>query len=179
MCQLHLGYDVNVTSDAPWLSDQEAHVWRGWLRLNAELSAMLAREMQDDAGLSMSDFAVLVHLTDNPEGRVRVTDLARLLLWERSRVSHHVTRMERRGLAERTECAEDGRGAFVAVTPAGRAAIEQAAPGHVRAVRRLLFDALSSEEVARLGTVVDKVLARLDEACGSAPDPGTAPGRAR
>jgi DNA-binding MarR family transcriptional regulator len=152
-----------MASDTPWLSDQEQHVWRGWLRLNAELSAVLQRELQDDAGLSMSDFDVLVHLTDDPHGRVRVTDLARLLLWERSRVSHHVTRMERRGLVERAECAEDGRGAFVAVTPAGRAAIEQAAPGHVRAVRRLVFDALSSEEVVRLGSVVDKVLARLDE----------------
>jgi len=160
-----------MASDAPWLSDQEEHVWRGWLKLNGELSAMLQRELQDDAGLSMSDFAVLVHLTDNPDGRVRVTDLARLLLWERSRVSHHVTRMERRGLVERAECPEDGRGAFVAVTTAGRAAIERAAPGHVRAVRRLMFDALSSADVTRLGAVVDKVLARLDD--GGEPAPGT------
>jgi DNA-binding MarR family transcriptional regulator len=125
------------------------------------LSATLQRELQDDAGLSMPDFDVLVHLTDSPECRVRVTDLARLLLWERSRVSHHVTRMERRGLVERTECAEDGRGAFVAVTPAGRAVIEQAAPGHVHAVRQLMFDALSSEEVDRFGTAIDKMLTRL------------------
>ena len=76
-------------------------------------------------------------------------------------MSHHVTRMERRGLVERAECAEDGRGAFIAVTPAGRTAIEQAAPGHVRAVRRLMFDALSNEDVDRLGTVIDKMLTRL------------------
>jgi DNA-binding MarR family transcriptional regulator len=150
-----------MTSDTPWLSAQEERLWRGWLTLNAELSATLQRELQDDSGLSMPDFDVLVHLTDSPEGRVRVTELARLLYWERSRVSHHVTRMERRGLVERTECAEDGRGAFIAVTPAGRAAIEQAAPGHVRAVRRLMFDALSKEEVDRLGTAIDKMLARL------------------
>jgi DNA-binding MarR family transcriptional regulator len=104
-----------------------------------------------------------VHLTDSPDGRVRVTDLARLLLWERSRVSHHVTRMERRGLVTREECAEDGRGAFVAVTPAGRAAIEHAAPGHVRAVRRLVFDTLTPAEVDDLATVIDKVLTRLDD----------------
>jgi DNA-binding MarR family transcriptional regulator len=132
------------------------------LKLNAELSATLQRELQDDSGLSMPDFDVLVHLTDSPEGRVRVTELARLLYWERSRVSHHVTRMERRGLVERTECAEDGRGAFIAVTPAGRTAIEHAAPGHVRAVRRLMFDALDDEEVDRLGTAIDKMLTRLD-----------------
>jgi DNA-binding MarR family transcriptional regulator len=161
-CQLDSGYDAVMTSDTPWLSAQEEHVWRGWLRLNAELSALLQREMQDDAGLSMPDFAVLVHLTDDPDGRIRVTDLAQLLLWERSRVSHHVTRMERRGLVERAECAEDGRGAFVAVTPAGRAAIEQAAPGHVRAVRRLMFDPLSTEEVEHLGVAIEKLLTRLD-----------------
>ena len=114
--------------------------------------------------MSMPDFEVLVHLTDSPEGRVRVTELARLLQWERSRVSHHVTRMERRGLVERTECAEDGRGAFVAITSAGRAAIEQAAPGHVRAVRRLMFDALNEEERAALAAVIDKLLARTDHA---------------
>ena len=154
-------YDAVMTSDTPWLSAEEEHVWRGWLKLNAELSATLQRELQDDSGLSMPDFEVLVHLTDTPEGRVRVTELARLLHWERSRVSHHVTRMERRGLVERTECADDGRGAFIAVTPAGRTAIAQAAPGHVRAVRRLMFDVLSSEEADRLGTAIDKMLTRL------------------
>ena len=65
---------------------------------------------------------------------------------------------------ERTECPDDGRGAFVALTPAGRTAIEQAAPGHVRAVRRLMFDALSDDEVDRLGTAIDKMLTRLEAA---------------
>lgn len=136
-------------------------MWRAWLRLNAELNATLQRDVQGD-GLSMPDYDVLVHLTDSPDGRVRVTDLARELFWERSRVSHHVTRMQKRGLVERVECAEDGRGAFVAVTPAGRAAIERAAPGHVRAVRRLFFDALTDDDVTRLGTTIDALLARID-----------------
>jgi DNA-binding MarR family transcriptional regulator len=149
-----------MTSDTPWLSAQEEHVWRGWLKLNAELSATLQRELQDDSGLSMPDFEVLVHLTDNPEGRVRVTELAGLLQWERSRVSHHVKRMERRGLVERVECSMDGRGAFVVITPQGRAAIEEAAPGHVMAVRRLMFDVLSEEEKAALAAVIDKLLAQ-------------------
>src|SRR3954470_19598581 len=137
-----------MTSDVPWLNAQEEHLWRGWTRLNTELNATLQRELQADAQLSGSDYEVLVHLTDSPEGRVRVSDLARLLKWERSRVSHHLTRMERRGLVERSECAEDGRGAFIGVTTAGRAAIEHAAPGHVAAVRRLVFDALETDEVA-------------------------------
>jgi DNA-binding MarR family transcriptional regulator len=151
-----------MSLDVRWLTAQEEHLWRRWLTLNARLSATLHRELQNDAGLSMPDFEVLVHLTDSPAGRVRVTDLARLLQWERSRVSHHVTRMESRRLVQRVECAEDGRGAFIVITPQGRAAIEQAAPGHVSTVRRLVFDALTPEEIDALATIIDKALAQLD-----------------
>ena len=158
-----------MSSDVQWLTAEEERVWRRWLTLNARLSATLHRELQDDAGLSMPDFEVLVHLTDSPEGRVRVTDLARLMQWERSRVSHHVTRMERRRLVQRVECAEDGRGAFVLITPPGRAAIEQAAPGHVNMVRRLIFDALSPEEVDAFATIIEKMLAQLDKQPGGPP----------
>jgi DNA-binding MarR family transcriptional regulator len=151
-----------MSSDVQWLTAQEERVWRRWLTLNARLSATLQRELQDDADLSMPDYEVLVHLTDSPQGRIRVTDLARLLQWERSRVSHHVTRMERRRLVQRMECAEDGRGAFIVIAPEGRAAIEQAAPGHVNTVRRLVFDALSPEELGALATIIEKGLAQLD-----------------
>jgi DNA-binding MarR family transcriptional regulator len=147
-----------------WLTAQEQHLWRGWLKLNAELASTLQRELQQDAGLSIQDYEVLVHLTDNPDGRVRVTELAGLLQWERSRVSHHIKRMEHRRLVQRAECSEDGRGAFVAITPQGRAAIEEAAPSHVMTVRRLMFDALSEEEKAALAAVIDKLLARTDHA---------------
>ncbi len=146
-----------------WLDAEEQHLWRGWLKVHAQLNAVLQRDMQEDAGLSSPDFEVLVHLTDTPIGRVRVTDLASELLWERSRVSHHVTRMERRGLVRRVECAEDGRGAWVEITAEGRTAIEKAAPAHVEAVRRLVFDALSAEEVDTLTTLVGRIQARLDQ----------------
>ena len=151
-----------MSSDVRWLTGQEERVWRRWLTLNARLSATLQKELYDDSGLSMPDFEVLVHLTDSPEGRIRVTDLARLLQWERSRVSHHVTRMERRRLVQRVECAEDGRGAFIVITPQGRAAIEQAAPGHVETVRRLVFDVLSPAEVDAFAKIIEKALAELD-----------------
>jgi DNA-binding MarR family transcriptional regulator len=151
-----------MSSDVRWLTAEEERVWRRWLLLNARLSATLHRELQDDAELSMPDFEVLVHLTDSPEGRLRVTDLARLLHWERSRVSHHVTRMERRRLVQRVECASDGRGAFIVITPQGRTAIEQAAPCHVSTVRRLVFDALSPEEIDAFAAIIEKALAQLD-----------------
>jgi len=150
-----------MADQSPWLSADAQMLWRRWLRLNAELPAVLHRELQADAGLSLSDFEVLVKLTDTPEGRVRVTDLARELKWERSRVSHHVTRMERRGLVERSECRDDGRGAWVVLTEQGRSAIERAAPGHAATVRRLIFDNLTPDELAVMTGVIDKVLSRL------------------
>jgi DNA-binding MarR family transcriptional regulator len=159
-----------MSSDVRWLTAEEERLWRQWLTLNSRLSAALQKQLHDDAGLSMPDFEVLVHLTDSPEGRVRVTDLARLLQWERSRVSHHVTRMESRHLVQRVECAEDGRGAFIVITPQGRSAIEQAAPGHVTTVRRLVFDALSPEELDAFAKIIDKALAQLDNQAGPPPN---------
>lgn len=152
----------SMNDEAPWLSAEDERLWRRWLRLNALLPGALHHELQTDAGLSLPDFDVLVQLTDSPEGRVRVNDLARALNWERSRVSHHVTRMERRGLVQRQECRDDGRGAFVVLTEDGRAAIESAAPAHVRTVRSLVFDALTPTETEVMATVVDKVLERLE-----------------
>ncbi|MFM9373706.1 MarR family winged helix-turn-helix transcriptional regulator [Streptomyces sp. Da 82-17] len=149
--------------EAPWLTDQQQHIWRSWLRMNAELPAALHRQLQADSELSLPDYDVLVQLTDTAEERVRVLDLARALRWERSRLSHHIKRMEGRGLVRREDVPGDGRGAFVVLTPAGRSTIERAAPAHVRHVRSLIFDAVEEDELAALGAVLDKVLARLDE----------------
>lgn len=158
-----------MADDSPWLSEDQQLLWRSWLRLNSLLPVVLHRELQADAGISLSDFEVLVALTDTLEGRVRVSDLARELNWERSRVSHHVTRMERRGLVERSECSDDGRGAWVVLTEHGRSAIERAAPGHARAVRRLIFDDLSPDELAVMSGVIDTVLGRLLTETGGVP----------
>ncbi|WP_328813806.1 MarR family winged helix-turn-helix transcriptional regulator [Nonomuraea cypriaca] len=149
-----------MTNDIPWLNDDEQYMWRQWMGLNAELLAKLNRDMQTDAGLSNPDYQVLVVLTDSAEGRIRVSDLAASLQWERSRVSHHVARMEKRDLVSRLGCPDDGRGAFVRITEAGRAAIERAAPGHVRAVRHLVFDALTADEVAQLGEIFHRLRSR-------------------
>jgi DNA-binding MarR family transcriptional regulator len=104
---------------------------------------------------------VLVHLTETSEGRLRVTDLADALQWERSRLSHHVKRMEARALVRREECPSDKRGAFVVVTPAGRAAMEKAAPSHAHTVRELVFAPLTADELDSLGVITEKVLASL------------------
>jgi DNA-binding MarR family transcriptional regulator len=161
-------------TDSPWLSDDQQAVWRSWLALTARLPAALHRQL-DESGLSLPDFDVLVQLSETPGGRLRVNDLARALTWERSRASHHLTRMQKRGLVTREECADDGRGAFIVLTQVGRTAIEGAAPAHARTVKELVFDEVTAEELEAVGRFVGKVLNHL-EARGSA-RPAVGPGR--
>ena len=151
-----------------WLDDREQRVWRGWLQASHQLEAHLARRMQADGDISMSDFAVLVPLSEAPDQRLRAFALGRALQWEKSRLSHHLTRMERRGLVSREDCGTDRRGAFVVLTDEGRAALETAAPPHVEAVRAAVFDRLTPEQVDRLGEVCEQLLAGLDPDAGCA-----------
>jgi DNA-binding MarR family transcriptional regulator len=152
-----------------WLDDDEQRAWRAFVRMYGRLTARLHRQLQDDSGLSLADYEVLVHLTDAPDGRLRPYELQRVMQWEQSRLSHHLTRMERRGLIRRAECLVDGRGAFIALTDPGRLAIEQAAPGHVEAVRELFLDGLSREQLALLECLSTQVLERLERSSREGP----------
>jgi DNA-binding MarR family transcriptional regulator len=143
-----------------WLSDDEQRAWRGLLQMTSRLNARLNRQLQDAGALSLADYDVLVSLSEAP-GRLRVFEIADKLAWEQSRLSHHLGRMQRRGLVGREECATDGRGAFVVLTDAGRAAIEKNAPAHVELVRQLVFDGLSADQVAALTALTSTVLDRL------------------
>lgn len=138
-------------------------MWRAYLDLNRELPAVLERRLVRDSGLSNADYSLLVPLSEAPDGLVRSRELGAMVGWERSRLSHQVGRMEKRGLVVREECAEDARGSMVRLTPAGRAAIEAAAPSHVAAVRRYLFDVLTDEELDVLGRAFGRVLDRIAE----------------
>ncbi len=144
-----------------WLTDSEQRAWRGYQAVQAQLSARLNRQLQIDSGLSLADYEVLVALTDRPEGRLRVFELAEALQWEQSRLSHHLARMQQRGLVNRRACRDDRRGSYVLVTAAGRRAIEAAAPGHVDAVRRLFFDGLSPDQVELVELLSSRILTRL------------------
>jgi DNA-binding MarR family transcriptional regulator len=148
-------------TDPRWLDDREQRAWRGYLAMQGRLQAHLNRRLQADSGLSLADFEVLVALTDVPDGRVRVRELAEAVQWEKSRLSHHLARMERRGLIERQDCEDDARGAFVVLTPEGRRAIEQAAPPHVETVRSAMFDGLDADEVETLAHIAEVVLGRI------------------
>lgn len=137
--------------------------------MQAQLDAHLGRALQRDSGLSHADYAVLVNLSEAPEERMRIFELGSVLQWEKSRLSHHLSRMERRGMVQRAGCDTDRRGAFVALTSAGRAAIEQAAPRHVADVRSVFVDVLSPEELDVIAEIGEKVLSHLRDggaACG-------------
>ena len=149
-------------TDPRWLDDREQQAWRSYLAMQNRLQAHLNRRLQADSGLSLADFTVLVELTDVTDGRLRVRELAEALQWEKSRLSHHLARMERRGLIERQDCPDDARGAFVALTPEGRRAIEQAAPPHVETVRSAMFDGLDPDQVDTLAHIAEVVLNRID-----------------
>ncbi|WP_416904784.1 MarR family winged helix-turn-helix transcriptional regulator [Micromonospora echinospora] len=145
-----------------WLDDDEQRAWRAYVQMQNRLTARLGRQLQQDSGLSLADYDVLVALTDADEGRLRPFALQRQLEWEQSRLSHHLSRMQRRGLVDREGCPGDRRGAFVVLTPAGREAIEAAAPGHVATVREFFLDQLDRDEVATLERLATRVLHRLD-----------------
>ena len=105
-----------------WLKPEEREIWRDFTLMQFQLFALLGRELADE-GLSYQDYVVLADLTDSPESQARLSDLGRDLGWEKSRVSHHVTRMAARGLVVRTKCPTDQRGWFVVLTDAGRQAM--------------------------------------------------------
>ena len=159
-------------TDVAWLDEREARAWRGLQALQLRLTARLSRELAAGSELSYPDYTVLVVLTDQPEGRLRAFELGRELGWEKSRVSHHVSRMAARGLVTRERCPSDQRGAFVVVTERGRHAIEAAAPGHVAAVRRHFVDQLTPAQLDTLGDITETVLDKLDafDCSGDGPD---------
>jgi DNA-binding MarR family transcriptional regulator len=165
-------YDGRMTQATPvqarWLNPREQAAWRAYLEMSAKLSAHLNRQMLGDFGLSVADFAVLVQLSEHVDSRMRILELARALGWEKSRLSHQLTRMQQRGLIERSNCSEDRRGAFVILTDQGRKTVEAAAPGHVEVVRTYLFDCLTEQQVEALDAIARSVLERLDRACAGA-----------
>jgi DNA-binding MarR family transcriptional regulator len=149
--------------DVRWLSAGEERAWRALQFMQMRLEGALARQLAADSGLSYPDYVVLVALTDRPDGRMRLFELAAALGWEKSRLSHHVARMTGRGLVEKEPCDDDRRGAYVKVTARGRKDLEAAAPGHVDAVRRMFIDKLTASQLAALGEAAEAVLAAFDE----------------
>jgi DNA-binding MarR family transcriptional regulator len=148
-------------SEVRWLDEREGRAWRSLQMMQMRLNAQLARDLGAHSELSYQDYMVLVALTGQAEGRMRLFELSHLLGWEKSRLSHQVTRMAERGLVEKIKCPSDLRGAVVGVSAHGRDEITAAAPGHLEAVRRLFIDLLAGEQLDTLAEVCERVLAAV------------------
>lgn len=151
------------TIEPLWLDDAEARAWRGYIRMRTLLHARIVRDLAREAGLSGPDYDVLSNVSEAEGRRSRLGDLAARMAWSKSRLSHHITRMEQRGLVTREDCTSDGRGAFVVLTDAGLRAIQAAAPGHVASVRRNFIDLLSREQLDSLAEITQTVVRRLTD----------------
>jgi DNA-binding MarR family transcriptional regulator len=144
-----------------WLTDTEMQAWRGLLTTDRLLFEQLGRDLQQDSGLSMADYEVLVQLSEAPGRRLRMTELAAMSLLSKSRLSHQVARMEDAGWVRREACHDDRRGAFAVLTDGGFDVLVAAAPGHVESVRAHLFDHLSAEEVRQLAAITGRLSEEL------------------
>jgi len=143
-----------------WLSEDEQQAWRA----TVHLSQMLMRQLDRDLtpyGLSGHDYEILVELSEAPEHRMRMTDLADATSQSRSRLSHQITRMEKRSLVRRDECEGDKRGTFAVLTSGGMAAIERSAPSHVENVRRHFVDRLTPRQLEEIRVAFQPIVDNL------------------
>ncbi|WP_328827318.1 MarR family winged helix-turn-helix transcriptional regulator [Streptomyces sp. NBC_00252] len=150
-------------SEPRWLTPDQSEVWAKYRRLRRELQRAQDQQLQRDSGLSAADYALLAPLSESAGGVLRARELGAEVDWERSRLSHQISRMEKRGLVTREPCADDARGSMVRLTGKGREAIEAAAPTHVDTVRRLFFDPLTSDEVRLFGDFLDRILGAVEQ----------------
>ncbi len=148
-------------SEVSEVSEEEWAVWRSFYAMRRQLDRALENQLQEDSGISMADYEILLSLFRAPERRMRSRDLAARIGWEKSRISHQATRMEARGLVERSECADDLRGTWIGLTTNGRRAVLGAMRQHTTAIRSLFFDVLTPEELASLHAVSERVLGAI------------------
>ena len=143
------------------LTDDELAVWRSLLDTTTELRRLLSAKLQE-VELSPGDYSVLLALIEAPGNALRSSELATAIDWERSRLSHHLGRMERRGLLRRDDCPGDNRGALVVITADGSSALRRASGPHLRAVKHYFADALEPHQLEGLGDALASVRAHLD-----------------
>lgn len=144
-----------------WLDPDEQRTWRAFLTASRALMETLDRELQHDAGMPHAYYEILVRLSEAPERRLRMSDLADASGSSRSRLSHAVARLEAAGWVRRVECPTDRRGQIAVLTDEGFATLAAAAPGHVEGVRRHLFDALSPAQVDQLRRISETLVDHL------------------
>jgi len=149
-----------------WLHDTEQRAWRAWLEVMRLLPAQLEDRLHERHDLNLTDYQVLVELSESDGSRLRMTELANRTSLSKSRLSHQIGRMEKAGLVERQDCPSDRRGAFAVITDQGWALLREAAPGHVADVRELFMDLMSPEEVAVVGRAMGIIAEKLRQSPG-------------
>lgn len=145
-----------------WLTKDQQANWRAWITTSTLLQEQLSRELQESHGLTITDYEILVRLSETKERSVRMSELADKTLLSRSRLSHQIDRMERAGLVERTVCADDRRGQLCVLTDKGWKTLVAAAPDHVAGVRAHFVDVLTEAEYNALGNALKKVATHLE-----------------
>lgn len=144
-----------------WLTHDEQQAWRPFAALLFKLPSALDAQLQRDAQITHFDYMVLISLSEAPGRSLRMSDLADMAAGSLSRLSHVVSRLERRGWVRREPCPGDGRYINAVLTDQGLAKVASTAPGHVETVRKLIVDALSPEELRALGAISTQLLERL------------------
>ncbi|SCL56622.1 MarR family winged helix-turn-helix transcriptional regulator [Micromonospora chersina] len=150
-----------------WLDPDEQRTWRAFLTASRALMDTLDRELQRDAGMPHAYYEILVRLSEAPDRRLRMSELADATGSSRSRLSHAAARLEAAGWIRREDCPTDRRGQLAVLTDDGFATLAAAAPGHVEGVRRHLFDALSPAQVDQLRRISETL---ADHLTGSRPN---------
>ena len=133
-----------------WLSAEQQRVWRSYLLGSARLAERLDADLRE-FGLDLGEYEILVTLSEAPDRRIRMSELADAVHQSRSRLTHTITRMENSGLVDRASCPTDRRGVWAHLTDAGFELREVAAPSHVEAGRRYFVEATSEEDYAAVG----------------------------
>ena len=140
----------------------ELKVWRDFVETGDHLRSLLASRLQNESDLSTGDYAVLLALTEASGKRIRSSELAAHIDWERSRLSHHLGRMESRGLITREKCLDDSRGSEVVLTESGASQFRRASAPHLRAVQELFLDALTPDLVSKVDELNRALREHLD-----------------
>lgn len=141
-----------------WLSDSEQQLWRALLHAKRSVDRAIDVRLQNQADISTADFSVLVVLSEAENETVRMRELCDALSWDRSRMSHQITRMEKRGLVTKHRCEKDNRGIDVVLTDRGREVITEVAPDHVELVRKIVFDVLEGVDFDAVMPYLNKVI---------------------
>jgi DNA-binding MarR family transcriptional regulator len=158
------GRSVPPAIDEPrWLDDEEMAAWLPLMRMLHLLPQQLDRQLREQAGINHSYYMIMVALSSQPDRQMTLSSLAHTVGMIPSRLTHAFGSLEGRGWVERRPCPTDRRVQYGWLTDEGMAALEQAAPGHVAAVRRMVFDVLDHKDLADLRRVAGKIAARLED----------------